>query len=86
MVRTGDGERRLLSLLRGHRMKALLKRMLDPAEFLSDYGSGRCRTITWSIQHFLGQRTPLTVDYEPAESRSRLFGGQLELARPVWFQ
>ena len=34
----GSSERRLLSLLRGHRMKALLKRMLDPAEFLSDYG------------------------------------------------
>ena len=34
----GSGERRLLSLLRGHRMKALLRRMLDPEEFLSDYG------------------------------------------------
>ena len=28
----------LLSLLRGHRMKMLLKRMLDETEFLSDYG------------------------------------------------
>ena len=26
----GKGERKLLSLLRGHRMKALLRRMLDP--------------------------------------------------------
>ena len=34
----GKGERKLLSLLRGHRMKALLRRMLDPNEFLSDYG------------------------------------------------
>src|ERR1700749_510206 len=34
----GRGERRLLSLLRGHRMKKLLKRMLDESEFLSDYG------------------------------------------------
>jgi hypothetical protein len=34
----GRGERRLLSLLRGHRMKCLLRRMLDPKEFLSDYG------------------------------------------------
>ena len=32
------GERRLLSLLRGHRMKALLHRMLDETEFLSDHG------------------------------------------------
>ena len=34
----GRGHRRLLSLLRGHRMKKLLKRMLDETEFLSPYG------------------------------------------------
>ena len=34
----GFGEHRLLSLLRGRRMKNLLKRMLDETEFLSDYG------------------------------------------------
>ena len=34
----GRGHRRLLSLLRGHRMKRLLSRMLDETEFLSDYG------------------------------------------------
>ena len=34
----GGGERRLLSLLRGHRMKKLLRRMLDETEFLSPYG------------------------------------------------
>jgi len=34
----GTGERHLLSLLRGHRMKCLLRRMLDESEFLSDHG------------------------------------------------
>ena len=34
----GKGERHLLSLLRGHRMKRLLNRMLDESEFLSPYG------------------------------------------------
>ena len=34
----GAGERRLISLTRGHRMKCLLRRMLHPDEFLSDYG------------------------------------------------
>ena len=34
----GKGERRLLSLLRGSRMKRLLRRMLDETEFLSTYG------------------------------------------------
>ena len=37
----GMGERRLLSLLRGHRMKCLLRRMLDETEFLSGNGYGR---------------------------------------------
>lgn len=32
------GERHLLSLFRGHRLKCLLARMLDETEFLSDYG------------------------------------------------
>src|SRR5438045_9734783 len=34
----GAGDRRLISLTRGHRMKCLLRRMLDCGEFLSDYG------------------------------------------------
>ena len=34
----GRGRRRLLSLLRGHRIKEVLKRILDETEFLSDYG------------------------------------------------
>ena len=34
----GRGERRLLSLLRGHRMKKLLARVLDENEFLSPFG------------------------------------------------
>jgi len=34
----GQGDTHLLSLLRGHRMKALLRRMLDETEFLSDFG------------------------------------------------
>src|SRR6476660_3261066 len=34
----GRGDRRLLSLLRGHRMKCLLRRAMDETEFLSDHG------------------------------------------------
>jgi hypothetical protein len=82
----GSGERRLLSLLRGHRMKALLKRMLDPKEFLSDYG---VRAV--SRYHQANPYTyevdgrALTVEYEPAESRSRLFGGNSNWRGPIWF-
>jgi hypothetical protein len=84
----GMGERRLLSLLRGHRMKSLLKRMLDPAEFLSDYG---VRSVSrYHGEHPFTHWSPLlgkmlTVDYEPSESRSRLFGGNSNWRGPIWF-
>jgi len=82
----GSGERRLLSLLRGHRMKALLKRMLDPAEFLSDHG---VRAVSrYHEAHPFEYREDgrvLRVDYEPSESRSRLFGGNSNWRGPVWF-
>jgi hypothetical protein len=82
----GSGERRLLSLLRGHRMKALLKRMLDPEEFLSDYG---VRSVSrYHLEHpyiYRAEGRSLSVDDEPSESRSRLFGGNSNWRGPIWF-
>jgi hypothetical protein len=82
----GTGERRLLSLLRGHRMKALLAKMLDPNEFLSDFG---VRSMSrYHLQNpyiFSTGGHQLTVDYEPSESRSRLFGGNSNWRGPIWF-
>jgi hypothetical protein len=82
----GKGERRLLSLLRGHRMKALLGKMLDPNEFLSDYG---VRSMSrYHLEHpyiFPVGGHELSVDYEPSESRSRVFGGNSNWRGPIWF-
>ena len=81
----GAGERQLLSLLRGHRMKCLLRRMLDETEFLSPYG---IRGI--SQQHrdhpyrFEFNGTRLDVPYWPAESESGLFGGNSNWRGPIW--
>lgn len=38
MTREGVAERRLLSLVGRDRLRAILRRMLDPEELLSDYG------------------------------------------------
>jgi hypothetical protein len=82
----GVGERRLLSLLRGHRMKMVLKRMLDETEFLSEFG---VRAL--SRQHgahpyvFNCAGQPLKVEYEPAESKSDVFGGNSNWRGPIWF-
>jgi hypothetical protein len=82
----GLGERRLLSLLRGHRMKALLRRMLDETEFLSDYGVRALSKIHEDrpyVYHLNGDS--LVVRYQPAESDSGLFGGNSNWRGPIWF-
>ena len=82
----GTGERRLLSLLRGHRMKCLLRRMLDETQFLSDYGvrglSREYREHPFEMDlggHRIG------AHYLPAESDCDLFGGNSNWRGPIWF-
>ncbi len=82
---TGGEEGHLLSLLRGHRMKCLLRRMLDETEFLSDYG---IRSISKFHEHhpylFEHDGHRYQVKYLPAESDSRLFGGNSNWRGPIW--
>ena len=82
----GRGERRLLSLLRGHRMKRLLQRMLDESEFLSDYGvRALSRAHLERPYVFRCDGSDLTVRYTPAESETRHFGGNSNWRGPIWF-
>jgi hypothetical protein len=82
----GRGQRRLLSLLRGHRMKRLLRRMLDESEFLSDYGI-RALSRAHLQQPFVLEVGDVkqSVRYAPAESDSRQFGGNSNWRGPIWF-
>jgi hypothetical protein len=81
----GRGDRRLLSLLRGHRLKCLLRRMLDEEEFLSPYG---VRSLSrFHREHpyvFRVDGTELTVSYVPGESDSDMFGGNSNWRGPIW--
>jgi hypothetical protein len=82
----GRGHRRLLSLLRGHRMKRLLKRMLDETEFLSPYGvRALSRVHEDSPYVYRHDGMDLSVRYQPAESDSKLFGGNSNWRGPIWF-
>ncbi len=81
----GKGERRLLSLLRGSRMKKLLRRMLDETEFLSGFGvralsryhKDHPYTLDWGGERF-------SVEYVPGESTTGLFGGNSNWRGPIW--
>jgi hypothetical protein len=82
----GRGERRLLSLLRGHRMKRLLKRLLDETEFLSPYGVRALSKYHRDHPYTLRcDSHSLTVSYVPGESDSGLFGGNSNWRGPIWF-
>src|SRR5205814_1557463 len=72
----GMKERRLLALLRGHRMKRVLSRMLDESEFLSPYGvRALSRYHAENPYIFDTEGARYTVEYQPGESNSGLFGG-----------
>lgn len=82
----GHAERRLLALLRGHRMKCVLERILDETEFLSDYGVrslSRYHRDSPLVFELDGGR--LELDYQPGESTTTLFGGNSNWRGPVWF-
>ncbi len=82
----GKGENHLLSILRGHRMKMILKRMLDENEFLSDYG---VRALSkYHKEHpykFFLNGEVLQVDYVPGEALTDIMGGNSNWRGPVWF-
>jgi hypothetical protein len=84
-MHTGNEEQHLLSLLRGHRMNCLLRRMLDETEFLSEYG---IRSISkyhenhpFLLEH-AGNR--FGIGYVPGESTSGVFGGNSNWRGPIW--
>ncbi|MGI4862881.1 MAG: MGH1-like glycoside hydrolase domain-containing protein [Janthinobacterium lividum] len=79
----GKGATRLLSLLRGHRLKRLVFRMLDTAEFLSDYGV-RSLSRVYLDEPYVFRETGITVRYEPAESQTDLYGGNSNWRGPIW--
>jgi hypothetical protein len=82
----GIGERRLLALVRGHRMKRLLKRMLDSEEFLSDFGVRAISRYHRDHPYRLDLNgATYEVRYEPAESSTGLFGGNSNWRGPIWF-
>jgi hypothetical protein len=76
----------MLAVLDERKLRRVLARVLDPAEFLSDYG---IRSL--SLHHrdhpyvFRVGDDDYQVAYRPGESDSSLFGGNSNWRGPVWF-
>ncbi|MEP6594743.1 MAG: glucosidase [Ginsengibacter sp.] len=78
-------QKHLLSLLRGHRMKKILKRMLDETEFFSDYGIRALSKYHEERPYEVNVNSHcFSVEYTPGESTTGLFGGNSNWRGPVW--
>jgi len=82
----GNKERRLLSIVTQERLRRVLKVMLDENEFFSPFGIRALSRAHLEKPYMLeigGQVH--TVDYEPGESTTALFGGNSNWRGPIWF-
>ena len=83
--RKGEHGRHMLALLDEERLRRVLARMLDPNEFLSDYGiRSLSRYHRDHPYHFNAGGQDYGVGYLPAESDSGMFGGNSNWRGPIW--
>ena len=86
MLRGPPGQQRLLLSVVGiDRLQRLLARLFDEAEFLSPYGLRALSAYHRDHPYVLdidGGRA--TIDYEPAESTTAMFGGNSNWRGPLW--
>jgi hypothetical protein len=82
----GVGKRHIVSILTRERLISELRYLLDPNEFLSEYG---IRSVSKYHQEnpyqFSYQGEEFSINYQPAESESGLFGGNSNWRGPIWF-
>jgi len=80
-----DNGNYLFAIMIGDRMEHLLKRLLDEAEFLSDYGIRSLSKIHQDNPYsFAYKDSNYNIQYEPGESTSSMFGGNSNWRGPIW--
>jgi hypothetical protein len=82
----GRHSRRLLSIANRDHLIRVLRPMLDENEFLSEFGIRSVSKYHQSHPYtFHVDGTAHTINYQPAESESGLFGGNSNWRGPIWF-
>ncbi|MCA9945636.1 MAG: hypothetical protein KC449_19275 [Anaerolineales bacterium] len=85
LTEPGENGRLLLSLVNHTQLRRILQRMLDPAQFLSDFGIRSLSKEYAERPYQIDINGHLhTVRYTPAESDSGLFGGNSNWRGPIW--
>jgi hypothetical protein len=96
MARTdvpGVGERTITAILTRERLVSVLRYMLDENEFLSPFGIRSLSKVhraqpyqmSFGGREGTGLAQTFRIDYQPAESRTGLFGGNSNWRGPIWF-
>ena len=87
-VRPANGGRSMLMALVGHdKLPRIIERIADEQEFLSPHGL-RALSAAYRgrpFEFWLQGEITASVDYEPAESTTPLFGGNSNWRGPIWF-
>src|SRR4029077_10023861 len=82
----GRRRRRLVSVVGRDQLRRILEAMLNEGEFLSPHGiRALSRRHMAEPYRFAADGIEYSVAYEPAESRTGLFGGNSNWRGPVWF-
>jgi len=80
-----ESDKELFAMLSRERLISILGYMLDENEFLSEYGIRSLSRYHEKNPYELKiDNKTYTISYEPAESKSRLFGGNSNWRGPVW--
>jgi hypothetical protein len=84
--RTESGARLLLTIANRKKLERIYRYLFDENEFLSPHGLRALSRFHRDHPFVLNaDGRSYSVDYEPAESRSDLFGGNSNWRGPIWF-
>ena len=87
VLRGQPGDQRLLLSLAGpDRLERLLAKLFDESEFLSPHGLRALSAYHRDHPYVIDvEGVTASIDYEPAESTTAMFGGNSNWRGPIWF-